>query len=577
MSPPTLDQFLGEIAGIIKEKNGTQLQEYLIYEPPLPPLYNKIVSEIKQFYPTNSQKALENKCISFIPEYDEGDDGGSRTSFVMFMVKYFTFLRDVNVDNLIETHELLKALLNQSILALSSSIGVMVLPTVVSLSRTLARLAIGLDKRPELIEHLIKRESVVENEATERVTLVESSANVIREAFKKCLSERSGPPSGVDSNGKPEGRRIGIYLMANLCLKLFFHCRKLRSAEQIFGNIYQQSPPLGLFPAAQRVTFLYYLGRYLFANNHFYRAQLALQTAYDQCHAQCISQRRLIFIYLTTSNIILGRFPSSRLLQRPEAAGLAEKFQPICAAIAKGDLASFRKYMDLDAQHAEWFLQKRILLQLSNRCEVLVWRSLARRTFTLSGSQGAVTSQGDVTRKAAPTLSLQDMLTLATLLEKRVLGFAEDTPKPNGLTNGHTGTQRTHTNAIFVFPKAQTPPPQEADAELPYSYVDPDLADVVDPKPPLLPNMEIIESIVASLIEQGLLHGFISHAQHRFAITGVKDARPVHVGFPRVWDVIKARANKEVPGWVKERKAPAFGPGMVVNLSGARPAGAAPG
>lgn len=576
MSPPTLDQFLGEIAGIIKEKNGTQLQEYLIYEPPLPPLYNKIVSEIKQFYPTNSQKALENKCISFIPEYDEGDDGGSRTSFVMFMVKYFTFLRDVNVDNLIETHDLLKALLNQSILALSSSIGIMVLPTVVSLSRTLARLAIGLDKRPELIEHLIKRESVVENEATERVTLVESSANVIREAFKKCLSERSGPPSGLDSNGKPEGRRIGIYLMANLCLKLFFHCRKLRSAEQIFGNIYQQSPPLGLFPAAQRVTFLYYLGRYLFANNHFYRAQLALQTAYDQCHAQCISQRRLIFIYLTTSNIILGRFPSSRLLQRPEAAGLAQKFQPICAAIAKGDLASFRKYMDLDAQHAEWFLQKRILLQLSNRCEVLVWRSLARRTFTLSGSQGAVTSQGDVTRKAAPTLSLQDMLTLATLLEKRVLGFAEDTPKSNGLTNGHTGTQRTHTNAIFVFPKAQTPPPQEADAELPYSYVDPDLADVVDPEPPLLPNIEIIESIVASLIEQGLLHGFISHAQHRFAITGVKDARPVQVGFPCVWDVIKARANKEVPGWVKERKAPAFGPGMVVNLSGARPAGAAP-
>ena len=111
MSPPTVDKFLEEIAGIIKEKNGTRLQEYLIYEPPLPPLYNKIVSEIKQFYPPNSQKALENKCISFIPEYDEDDDGGSRTTFVIFMVKYFAFLRDVNVDNLIETHDLLKALL----------------------------------------------------------------------------------------------------------------------------------------------------------------------------------------------------------------------------------------------------------------------------------------------------------------------------------------------------------------------------------------------------------------------------------------------------------------------------------
>lgn len=111
MSPPTLDQFLAEIAGIIKEKNGIRLQEYLIYEPPLPLLYNKIVSEIKQVYPPSGQKALENKCISFIPEYDEGEDGGSRTAFVMFMVKYFAFLRDVNTDNLIETHDMLKTLL----------------------------------------------------------------------------------------------------------------------------------------------------------------------------------------------------------------------------------------------------------------------------------------------------------------------------------------------------------------------------------------------------------------------------------------------------------------------------------
>lgn len=134
---------------------------------------------------------------------------------------------------------------SQCVLALSASSGLVVLPTVISLSRTLARLAIGLDKRPDLIAHLTKRESSAGNEeAGERVTLVESSANVIREAFKKCLSERSGNASGIDSNGKPEGRRIGIYSTANLCLKLFFHCRKLRSAEQIFGNIYQQSPPL---------------------------------------------------------------------------------------------------------------------------------------------------------------------------------------------------------------------------------------------------------------------------------------------------------------------------------------------
>lgn len=466
---------------------------------------------------------------------------------------------------------------SQCILALSSSLGVVILPNVVSLSRTLARLAIGLDKRPDLIEHLTRRESLIESEATERVTLVESSANVIREAFKKCLSERSGNLSGIDSNGKPEGRRIGIYLTANICLKLFFHCRKLRSAEQVFGNIYQQSPPLSLFPASQRVAFLYYLGRYLFANSHFYRAQLALQASYNQCHTRCVNQRRLILIYLTASNIILGRFPSPQLFQRPEAVGLSEKFRPLCIAIAKGDISSFRRYLDLDSDNAEWFVRKRILLQLANRCEILVWRSLARRTFMLSGTQG------DVTNKRAPTLALQDMLTLAVYLEKKALGIIDDTPKINGVPNGHASTPRMHTNAIFVFPKAQSPPEigNEDDSSMPDGYVDPDLADEVELAPPLLPTMEFVESIMASLIEQDLLHGFMSHASHRFAITGAKNANPLLVGFPRAWDVISARADKEVPGWVQvEKKGPAlggkFGPGMVVNLSGARPAGAAP-
>ena len=454
----------------------------------------------------------------------------------------------------------------------------MVLPTVVSLSRTLARLAIGLDKRPDLIQDLNRRESTAGgDEASEKVTLVESSANVIREGFKKCLSERSGNGSGLDSNGRPEGRRIGIYLTANICLKLFFHCRKLRSAEQIFGNIYSQSPPLSLYPASQRVTFLYYLGRYLFANNHFFRAQLTLQSAYDQCHTQAIGQRRLILIYLITSNIILGRFPSSQLLQRPEAQGLAEKFNPLMSVIVKGDLASFRHYMDIDGGNADWFLHKRILLQLSNRCEVLVWRSLARRTFMLSGSHG------DAANKRAPTFLLQDMLELAIFLEKKALGLSDDT-KRNGQTNPTTSKPRTHTNHIFMFPREPSPLSQTtnmSDIDSPAGYIDPDLVDIVEPGPPLLPTVVTIESLVASLVGQNLLHGFISHSSHRFAITGAKNASPVQVGFPPPWEVISSRADSEVPGWVREEKKPQafggkFGPGMVVNLSGARPAGAGP-
>ena len=469
------------------------------------------------------------------------------------------------------------------------------LPTVISLSKTLARLAIDLDKRPELVAHLTQRNaSAGGDEATERVTLVESSANVIREGFKKCLSERSGPPSGVDVNGKPEGRRIGIYLTANLCLKLFFHCRKLRSAEQIFGNIYQQSPPLSLFPASQRVTFLYYLGRYLFANNHFFRAQLALQAAFNQCHTQFTAQRRLILIYLMTANIVLGRFPSARLYQLPEAAGLQERFGPLCLAISKGDLCTFRRFVDLESEHADWFLRKRTFLQISNRCEVLVWRSLARRTFLLSGSSG------DATKRTAPTLRLEDILILATSLETKALlpstEQRQNLERNGSILNSGIIPQSGSNPSPFNPPRTSSPlsqPPQTANEDailqLPAGHIDPDFVGVIDEddSPPLLPTIESIESIAASLVEQDLIHGFISHAQHRIAITGAKQGNPLYIGFPKVWDVIKARADTEVPGWVRDPKREIngvgaggprrAGPGMVVNLSGARPVGVAPG
>ena len=95
-----------------------------------------------------------------------------------------------------------------------------------------------------------------------------------------------------------------------------------------------------------------------------------------------------------------------------------------------------------------------------------------------------------------------------------------------------------------------------------------------------------LESILSSLIAQGLLGGFITHDNPRFAIPGAKIRGALATGFPPIWQTIEAKADPDVPGWVQEEKtAPAggLGPGgiggmggRVVNLSGARPAGAGP-
>ena len=111
MATPTLDKFLGEVARILREKNGPQLQDFLVLEPPLPPLYQSIVNEVRQSFPAKaSQNALEAKCEKVLLA-DEDEDGGSWSSFITFLVKYFSFLRDVDVNNLVETHDMLQALL----------------------------------------------------------------------------------------------------------------------------------------------------------------------------------------------------------------------------------------------------------------------------------------------------------------------------------------------------------------------------------------------------------------------------------------------------------------------------------
>ena len=517
--------------------------------------------------------------------------------------------------------------------------GVIVLPTVLYLSKVLAKLAMGLDRRPELIAHILRMEGGADREESiEKVTLVEKSANVVREAFIKCLTDRSGTPG---PNGKPEGKRMGIYLMANLCLKLLFQvrlilrlilrpprkfhllidvpqCGKLRNAEQMFASISAQSPPLIHFPASQRVTYLYYLGRYLFSNNLFHPARIALQAAYDQCHRQAISQRRLILTYLIPCNIIMGRFPSRVLLERPEAQGLAEHFEPICRLIVRGDYLAFREHLSVESPAAQWFARKGTLLALRNRCEILVWRSFCRKVFVHGGYHGDPQAQAQ--RGPPPFLYLHKLLVATKWLQSQ-----HERPSANGIASSTTNPRTYGSQTIsepadpdyagsvdldsFTSPATDqillekygdflapdgffdeeghwqenipgqlvdgTPEPNYEGYELdPYANDDPESEQYT-----LL--MREIEAILASLLTQGLMRGYLTHRNPRFAIPGARLRGALPTGFPNVWQTILAKESEDnsVPGWVKPPQqavigGPALGGGgRVVNLSGARPVG----
>jgi hypothetical protein len=522
---PTLGQFLNQVNGLIAARNETKLADWLVLEPPFGTIYLQMIEELRRVFPKDKEAALEERCAQSLKAAQEGDQGSNWTSFTRFMVQYLGYLRDVSPDPsaYLDTYNLLRELQGRANSALGHpSLGNLMLQTVVTNARLVCRLAIGLDRQPELLAG--SRMEGAGEEGGYRETLPEKAANTIRVAFTTALNDRSGSPGGLDNDGKPEGKKRGIYILANLCLKILFQCRKTRNATQIFEQISGNAPPLAAYPKSQRVTFLYYLGRFLFQHNHFYRAQLALQAAYTEspAHEQCVKQGRLILIYLITSNIILGRFPSTALLSRPEAHGLADRFAPLCAAIRSGNLTHFHHLTSLSSPHAPWYLHHRILFQLQNRCEVLVWRSLVRKTFLLCG----VAPEAG-TNKAA-SLDLHSL----------VAAFAHLTPDPS-LTNGDEDDE------------AQADP-------------DFDGFNMGSEETLLAPDEMAVEAVLSSLIDQGFVRAYIAHKQKKLAILGAKSVggNAVAAGFPNVWGVVckKDREGGRVPGWkMGEVRRGAFG------------------
>ncbi|KAF7870201.1 uncharacterized protein EAF02_009391 [Botrytis sinoallii] len=554
-----LEEFLESILKFLRAKDGTSLQLWLRVEPPLPDHYFQLGRELKASFQNST--TLERHIAKLLPDDPNAsyEDGNVWPGFLAFMKDYLEFWRDVNFEDLLETHSQLTVLASTCLAALSNpTYGIVILPTAIQLSTALAKLAMTLDKRPDLTRRLRRVADVDAGET--RKTLVEGTAETIQRAFTVCLTERTTNRNGVGSDGKPEGKKVGIYSFANLALKLFFQCRKTRLANQLITNITQHSPPLELYPASQRVTYLYYLGRYFFSNTHFYLAQCSLQAAYDQCHAQCINQRRLILIYLISSNMILGRFPSRPFMSRPEAAGVLERFTPIVKAIKLGNLAAFKRSLGPEGGNQKWLFDKGILLPLMYRCETYVWRSLARRVLCLTYQWPF-----DPNSKKAPTLNLADLVTAAQYCQKILEGWQRPADSAAFMQSG-----RTHTNTMFITAQDLVKPPVVL-------KLSPNDGVIWGGK---MPEMLDVEAIVASLVQQGLLRGFISHIQGKFAILGAKQrGGPLNAGFPPIWEVIKDRAEKDghgndVPGWVTGDNG-GYTSGGVVNLTGiARPAGA---
>lgn len=84
--------------------------------------------------------------------------------------------------------------------------------TSISLSEALSKVVMILHRQPDL---MAGRRAATGDEDSK--SMVEQSADIIQKIFTSCLTDRS---SGRFA--KPEGKKVGVYVFANLVLGLLF-------------------------------------------------------------------------------------------------------------------------------------------------------------------------------------------------------------------------------------------------------------------------------------------------------------------------------------------------------------------
>ncbi|KAF8512679.1 hypothetical protein BU17DRAFT_96092 [Hysterangium stoloniferum] len=211
-------------------------------------------------------------------------------------------------------------------------------------------------------------------------------------------------PSDALHRIAPRPRDI-VFWLANVLVRSSFQLRDtLASTDPIIGFTAPQVENLHLFTKAEQVTFHYYAGSVCLAKEELRPAREHLQLAFDLCTNRSFANKRLIFINLVTASLLLGIFPHPSLLI---TFNLSEQFLPLLHAIKSGDRSAFRDHLDTNM---EWFRKRFIYLILRSKGELLVIRTLFRRTILIARTLWPPDNTG-----LPPTIQLEHLLAAVRL------------------------------------------------------------------------------------------------------------------------------------------------------------------
>ncbi|KAF2839383.1 hypothetical protein M501DRAFT_1003989 [Patellaria atrata CBS 101060] len=240
---------------------------------------------------------------------------------------------------------------------------------------------------------------------------LEDSARQINRIFSLCIGDR---------NSLDVSRKWAIYYTANLLFKTYFKLSSFNLAKNIlksFAAAKDDLPPLGSFPKAQQVTFLYHAGIVYCIEEDYSKAEEHLFEAFRQCHKDAHRNKELILTYLIPIHLLTShQIPSAALLASyPRIQSL---LGPIITAVRQGDLKTFDATMRRELVN---LTRLRIFLTVERSRDILI-RNLIRKVYLLGGYEDLREGQTEadrVLRSRIPISEIQAALHFS-------LGYEED-------------------------------------------------------------------------------------------------------------------------------------------------------
>jgi hypothetical protein len=192
----------------------------------------------------------------------------------------------------------------------------------------------------------------------------DTAARLLSKTFNIMLADRS--------SADDQSKRLGIFHVTNLAFKVYFKLNSIRMCQTFISNIDSGGVVLDNFPISQQVTYRYYLGRYALLQGQLKKAKDNLWFAFTHCHAQQPYNKRVILHYLIPTMIVLGQFPSARLLDKYQ---LTDQFSHLLHTLKCGNVHGYLAHLE---KHIDYFYGKMTYFLLRERGIVLVWRCLIK-------------------------------------------------------------------------------------------------------------------------------------------------------------------------------------------------------